>query len=115
MVKSTSGIAEVSIEVVVPVCWRSRDGRLLKHATVREATDEQEVAALQDFLVAIDEEFFVPVLLSKAVRFDGMKVTPFELRRAPSRSLLFLEEVYRGLNGYSVERDDEGESDGLQP
>ena len=106
MEKSKSDITEAVAEVSVPVCWRDRDGRLLNHATVRQATGEQEIAALRDFLVAIDDEFFVPVLLSKTVRFDDTKVTPFELRRAPSQSLLFLEEVYRGLNGYSVERCD---------
>ena len=106
MVKSKSDIAEAVADVVVPECLGDRDGRLLKHATVRQATEEQEIAALRDFLVAIDDEFFVPVLLSKMVRFGDTKVTPFELRRAPRQSLLFLEEVYRGLNGYSVERCD---------
>ena len=97
----------------MPDSWRESNGRLFERATVREATPEQEIASLEDFLVAIDEEFFVPVLLSKTVRFDDVKVTPFELRRAPRRSLVFLEEVYRDLNGYSVERRDEREGDGL--
>lgn len=88
----------------LPTAFDDGDGRTIEHGVMRRAEPASEIDAIRDFRVFLDPANFVPVLLSKVLRFDRIgAVSPELLSRLPESHLKHLERLYRELNDYPTE------------
>lgn len=80
-------------------------GRILRRGVMRRATARDELAALADFRVFVDPEYILVALLAKVLSFDTVRKVSFPMIETLTiEDLDLLEDLYRQLNGYPLER-----------
>ena len=100
MVQGSQTLIQTEFEFILPRGILTDDGRLQRNGRMRLATALDEIEAMQDPRVQINEAYLPVVLLSRViVRLgDLVQVTPQVVERLFAADMAYLEDVYQRLN-----------------
>ena len=100
MAQGSQTLIQTEFEFVLPRGFLTEDGRLLRSGRMRLATALDEIEALQDPRVQLNEAYLPVVLLSRViVRLgDLSQIGPQVVERLFAADMAYLEDVYQRLN-----------------
>jgi hypothetical protein len=100
MVQGSQTLIQTEFEFILPRGILTEDGRLQRNGRMRLATALDEIEAMRDPRVQINEAYLPVVLLSRViVRLgDLVQVTPQVVERLFAADMAYLEDVYQRLN-----------------
>ena len=100
MAQGSQTLIQTEFEFVLPRGFLTQDGRLQRNGRMRLATALDEIDALQDPRVQVNEAYLPVVLLSRVIVRLGeiTQVTPQVVERLFAADMAYLEDVYQRLN-----------------
>jgi hypothetical protein len=102
MAQGSQTLIQTEFEFILPRGFLTEDGRLQRSGRMRLATALDEIEAVQDPRVQMNESYLPVVLLSRViVRLGELpQVTPQMVERLFAADLAYLEDVYQRLNSH---------------
>lgn len=100
MTQESRASIQTEFDFILPRGFLAGDGRLLRNGRMRLATALDEIEALQDPRVQVNEAYLPVVLLSRVIvqLGDLTQITPQAIENLFAADMAYLEDVYQRLN-----------------